>query len=192
MRPSSMQTTITAPDPDVVAGAPAGTERVRFVAAPDVEPAGVPVPSANPGAVRTPRRTPVAVSTATGEARHFAVRTVTALFEVLDRRRPAAHLTTVASPALCEHVATLLRPDLVQRTDHRGVGESTRVRRVHIQMCDSTTAEIFGSYERGRRVRAFAGRIERVPMRVRPSRHTPHSLPARAEYRWRLATFVLN
>ncbi|MGC4933643.1 Rv3235 family protein [Gordonia sp. DT30] len=193
-----MTTTITAPDSGACAAPEISAEHLRFVPAPVYEPVGEPSRSTDTAVVTLPagvprvrRKPPVTVPAATLEARRVAIRTVTALFEVLDRRRALAHLETLVSPKLYQHVETLLRPDLV-RPDGRGPGETAHVRRVHIQMRDSTTAEIFGSYERGRRVRAFAGRIERVPVRVRQASRSHQSIPVRVEYRWRLASLDLG
>ncbi|MGW5522970.1 Rv3235 family protein [Gordonia sp. NPDC003950] len=183
------------PDPD---GPPV---RLEIVPAPACEPVGVPssagdttavLASAPPPPVAPARRAPVGVPAATIEARRFAIAIITAVFEVIDRRRPAHHLEPVMSAHLVEHVDTLVRADLAH-TDPAGVGVAAHVRRVHIQMRDATTAEIFGSYERGRRVRAFAGRIERVPCRVRqaPTRNRP-TIPVRVAYRWRLVEFALT
>ena len=61
---------------------------------------------------------------------------------------------------------------------------AARVRRLHLQMSGPTVAQIFGSYTRGERIEAFAGRIEKLPVRVRGA--------ARPEYRWRLVEFTLG
>ncbi len=209
MRPISMTTTLTATAPadapvragaqvPVRAVADTPVDHLRVVAAPAYEPVGEPSRATDGPLVTAPlgtppvrRPEPVAVPAGTVEARRVAARTVTALLEVLDRRRPAAHLETAVSPQLYEHIVTLLRPDIA-RPENRAAGVSARIRRIHIQMCDPSTAEIFGSFERGRRVRAFAGRIERVPVRVRQAGRVRSSLPVRVEYRWRLATLEMS
>lgn len=204
-----MTSTITGPDgphpvrrrvAEPIAVTADSLTRLEILPAPDFEPVGAPrsaddataLVASVPAPARPRRRTPVGVPAAAMAARRFAVTTVTALFEVLDRRRPAAHLDAVLSGRLLEHIDTLVRADLAH-SDQSGAGGAAHVRRVHVQMCDATSAEIFGSYQRGPRVRAFAGRIERVPCRVRqaPARGRT-TIPVRVEYRWRIEEFALT
>ena len=198
--------------PDVATHAPASSvvvrEPIRLVPAPPYEPAAGPASSseaastvpastapastAGPASTRQSERTRRApASAASARARRAAIAMVTALFEVVDRRRPAAHLGAVVSARLLEHVELLVSADL-PRTDSDGPGECAQVRRVHIQMRGAAAAEVFGSYSRGRRVRAFAGRIELLLCRVRAADAPARSVPARLEYRWRLVAFTLT
>ncbi|NDK91266.1 hypothetical protein GYA93_17000 [Gordonia desulfuricans] len=190
--------------------------RIRIVAAPVYEPAPavtasvvVTVPptavttaasgprSSPPSRVpQTPRR-PAAIPAATVAAHRFAQATVTALFEILDHRRPLAHVGALVSASLLERVEALVGADLA-RTGGEGQTGAARVRRVHVQMCGPAAAEVFGTYSRGRRVRAFAARIERVPCRVRddaagagPAASRYRSTAFKTEYRWRLVVFEL-
>ena len=175
------------------------TTRVRVLPAPPYERPGVPAgaqaadllvadPPA-PVAVAAPRPArPVAVPEATAEARAFAVAVTKQVFEVLDRRRSSAHLAPRVAARLLDQFGVLARAN-VTRTG--GTSTAARVRRVHIQMAGPAAAEIFGTYQRGRRVRAFAGRVERVACRVRPSTGRYQYAPARTEYRWQLVAFTL-
>lgn len=87
--------------------------------------------------------------------RHAATRLLQTVLEVLDRRRPAAHLATVASPALARRVtASLLAPPRAGRPP-------ARLRTVHAQRTGSS-AEVCARLERGGRSHAVAARIELV------------------------------
>ncbi len=148
------------------------------------------MPDADPGAAdesgRVGSRT---VSAATLEARTFAISTITLLFEVLDRRRSLNQLDAHAPVHLLDHVAALAR---AQGTSRSSAAEtSAALRRMHVQMFGPGAAEIFGSYRRGERVRAFAGRIERRPRRVRTSVGSGPGLRRAVEYRWQLVAFSI-
>nr|WP_137810659.1 MULTISPECIES: Rv3235 family protein [unclassified Gordonia (in: high G+C Gram-positive bacteria)] len=185
------------------------TPRVRVRPAPPYEPAGPvvaaphglatptairPFPGSAPGA-GSARKTAVAAA----EARRFTVAMSRLLFEVVDRRRSVAHLGDVVSPAIADQVAALVRHDAFRIPESTGTGTpgtvSTPVaqmstgnvlRRVHVQVCDPSAAEVFGSYEGGGRTRAFAGRIERKPIRVRGAADPGRRSLGRVEYRWQL------
>lgn len=86
------------------------------------------------------------------------------LLEVLDGRRAVAHLEPLVASKVLETVAGLCRVG-VRRRDPAAA--ATTIRRVHVQMLGPAVAEVFGSYTRDDRTLAFAGRIERVPRRVR-------------------------
>ncbi|MFE0750258.1 Rv3235 family protein [Gordonia sp. NPDC058843] len=184
------------------------TPRVRVRPAPRYEPAG-PVVAPTPGvrhstAVRPfPGTAPGTGSArktaaAAAEARRFTVAVSRLLFEVVDRRRSVAHLGDVVSPAIADQVAALVRHDAFRVPDPTGAGASGTVptppyvptgnvlRRVHVQLCDPAAAEVFGSYEGGGRTRAFAGRIERKPIRIRGSAPAGRRSLGRVEYRWQL------
>ncbi|GAB85209.1 hypothetical protein BPODLACK_01182 [Gordonia sp. YY1] len=182
------------------------TPRVRVLPAPTYEPAGpgamgagavgsgtvsAVFPRPRPGA--GPSRKTLAAAV---EARRFTVATSRLLFEVFDRRRGIAHLGDSVSPSIADQVAALVRHDAFRVAETTGPpgGPSARgtvLQRVHVQLCDTSAAEVFGSYLSGGRVRAFAGRVERKPCRVRGSDPRPGGAGARTglgrvEYRWQL------
>ncbi|MEE3850975.1 Rv3235 family protein [Gordonia sp. LSe1-13] len=143
----------------------------------------------------TQRGTPptAAVSRASTDARRFAIRAITLVLEVVDRRRSLAQLDPVAPVPLIDHVEALVRA-CATGTAASGVGggDAAGLRRLHVQMLGPGAAEVFGSYRRGQRVRAFAGRIEQLPRRVRPAPGTPRpGLTRNVEYRWQLVAFTL-
>lgn len=132
-----------------------------------------------------PRR---ALSKATVDARRFAIRTITLVLEIVDRRRTVGQLDGFATAHLIDQVTALIRltpPGVMS-------GDTATLRRVHVQMLGPGAAEIFGSYRRGERVRAFAARIEQLPCRVRTTTATVRPVLTRAvEYRWQLVAFTL-
>ncbi|AHD20534.1 Rv3235 family protein [Rhodococcus pyridinivorans] len=94
------------------------------------------------------------------------------VLEVVDGRRPAVQSTTVLDPRL---VATITagRPPRA--------GHSTAILlRTRVRPVDADTVELFGSYGRGDRVFAFAGRM----VRKRPRPRAPH--------RWTITTLWLG
>jgi Family of unknown function (DUF6459) len=81
----------------------------------------------------------------------FADAALRRLLEVVDRRRPIAQLRPLVAPSLIDAVTALTRaPQSAAAT----------LRRVRVRMIDTDAAEVFGSYTRGPRVLAIAGRIE--------------------------------
>lgn len=194
-----MQTLTSAP--------PVGTRtpRLRVLPAPTYEPAGPGAMGAGAvgsGTVRAvfPRPRPGAGTSrktlaAAVEARRFTVATSRLLFEVIDRRRGMAHLGDSVSPSIADQVAALVRHDAFRVAETTGApggppARGTVLQRVHVQLCDTSAAEVFGSYLRGGRVRAFAGRVERKPCRVRGNDSRPgigvRSGLGQVEYRWQL------
>ncbi|WP_168704142.1 Rv3235 family protein [Gordonia paraffinivorans] len=136
--------------------------------------------------------------TAAVEAHRFAVSTMRAVFEVIDRRRGSAQLGGAAAPDVIDQVDAVVRHDAfgivgsgtAPTTQQSGC---TRIQRVHAQLCDVSAAEIFGTCLIGERIRVFAGRVERKPVRVRaPGPRTPavggRGALERAEYRWQLVS----
>jgi hypothetical protein len=95
-------------------------------------------------------------------AHRFADRAVRLVLEVVDGRRPDTQLATVLTPAL---VTTFGAARCA-----RAEADSAVVLRARLQTIDARTAELFGSYARGHRVFAMAGRIVRTPARG----HTRH------------------
>jgi Family of unknown function (DUF6459) len=82
----------------------------------------------------------------------FADAALRRLLEVIDRRRPVAQLRPLVAPALIDTVVALAR------TTHTA---TATLRRVRLRVVDEESAEVFGTYTRGQRVRAIAARIER-------------------------------
>jgi hypothetical protein len=84
----------------------------------------------------------------------FADAALRRVLEVVDRRRSVAQLRPLVSPALVDAVTALARtPQIAAAT----------LRRVRVRMVvdgNATQAEVFGTYTRGPRTMAIAGRIE--------------------------------
>jgi hypothetical protein len=81
----------------------------------------------------------------------FADAALRRVLEVVDRRRPIAQLRPFVAPALIDTVTALTRaPQTAAAT----------LRRVRVRMVDVDAAEVFGTYSRGPRLLAVAGRIE--------------------------------
>lgn len=76
-----------------------------------------------------------------------------------------------------DYVADLLAHRVVEH-------DSARLHRVHIQLRPGGCAEFFGTYVRGARVRAFAGRIEPPA-----SGGGARAASSRADRRWVVAEF---
>lgn len=95
-------------------------------------------------------------------ARRFADFAVRLVLEVVDGRRPDTQLAGVLDPALVAVVAATRRA--------RPVSGTAVVLRTRLRKADPRAAELFGSYARGPRVFAVAGRIDRAPIRTR----SPH------------------
>lgn len=96
-------------------------------------------------------------------AREFAIAAMTVVLEVIDRRRPVSALEPLVSSPVADHVISRSRARYEARAASgsvQGAGAAgLRLHRVHIQFVDNGAAEFFGSYTRGERVRAFAGRM---------------------------------
>lgn len=73
------------------------------------------------------------------------------VLEVLDRRRPLAHLKPVLAPPLLDTVGTLCRVRY---------GNAATLRRVRLRSAGPSAAEVSATYARGERVRAIAARVE--------------------------------
>ncbi|MFF0816522.1 Rv3235 family protein [Rhodococcus sp. NPDC003318] len=89
------------------------------------------------------------------EAHRFAETALRLTLEVLDRRRQPPRLRAMLAPAPFDLVVALSRRDLPGR--RLGVA---RVRRIHVCPAGAGSAELFGSYTRGDRTFAIAGRLE--------------------------------
>ena len=89
----------------------------------------------------------------------FADTALRRVLEVADRRRPIAQLRPLLAPTLIDAVVAMTR---TTPTDGAAVLRRVRLRTAATADGEATAAEVFGTYTRGRRVRAIAGRIEIV------------------------------
>ena len=90
------------------------------------------------------------------EAAVFADAALRRVLEVIDRRRPAGQLSSVLAPDLVDSVLALSQAV-------SGQGGAAVLRRIRLQAARDTSAEVFGTYSRGKRVHAIACRVERLP-----------------------------
>ncbi|CCQ17091.1 putative uncharacterized protein [Rhodococcus sp. AW25M09] len=106
---------------------------------------------------RSRRRTEPAAGrpTVPADARSTADRAMRMLIEVIDRRRSADQLSALFTASTIDLVRTIVR----NPPPGRRLGFAA-VHRVHVVYQSEVSAEIFGSYTRGPRMFAFAGRIE--------------------------------
>ncbi|TSD97337.1 hypothetical protein FOS14_15275 [Skermania sp. ID1734] len=129
---------------------------------------GLATPCHTPNPIRAVRRTPhdgrsgrqfapANLELAAG-ARQFTEMSFRLILEVLDRRRQPRLLRGVLSPGLIDMVRVLSAGVL----PGRDLGVAA-LNRVHVRMTDATTAEVFGSYQRGPRHFAVAGRVQYLP-----------------------------
>lgn len=94
----------------------------------------------------------------------FADATVRRVLEVTDRRRPVAALKSLLSPAVADAVATLVS---TPASGSPAVLRRIRIRTAALTDGEASAVEVFGTYARGPRVHALAGRIEVVDGRWR-------------------------
>ena len=94
----------------------------------------------------------------------FADAALRRVLEVSDRRRPIAALRPLLAPPLVDTVVALSR---TPSKDGCAVLRRVRIRTAELVDGEATAAEMFGTYTRGRRVHALAGRIEGVSGRWR-------------------------
>jgi hypothetical protein len=87
----------------------------------------------------------------------FADAALRCVLEVSDRRRPIAALRTLLTAPLIDAVVALGR---TPSDEGAAVLRRVRVRTAEVVDGAATAAEVFGTYTRGARVRALAGRIE--------------------------------
>ncbi|MFC9514247.1 Rv3235 family protein [Nocardiaceae bacterium NPDC056970] len=97
-----------------------------------------------------------AESSAPPELRRFTEHTLRLTLEVLDGRRPPAHLRPLLTPSVNDLVPALVR----SASASRRLGGAT-LTRIHVRVVRADAAEVFGTYNRGGRVFAVAARIER-------------------------------
>ena len=89
----------------------------------------------------------------------FADTALRRVLEVVDRRRPIAQLRPLLAPTLIDAVVAMTR---TAPSDGAAVLRRVRLRSAVTADGEATAAEVFGTYTKGRRVRAVAGRIEIV------------------------------
>lgn len=94
----------------------------------------------------------------------FADAALRRVLEVTDRRRSVAALRTLLTPRVADAVAALARTPSPGGT---AILRRVRVRTAELTDGEASAAEVFGTYTRGSRVRALAGRIEVVDGRWR-------------------------
>ncbi|MGV0642932.1 Rv3235 family protein [Mycolicibacterium sp. XJ2546] len=96
----------------------------------------------------------------------FADAALRRVLEIIDRRRPVAQLRPILAPELIDIVIAMVRssPSATRHDERR---TAATLQRVRLRMVDDAcsagsgapAAEVFGTYTRGRRVRALAARI---------------------------------
>lgn len=115
---------------------------------------------AHPDTAPVPEAPPPDLQTATA-VRSFAVAAVGRTLEVLDGRRPRSQLVGTLAPAVIAQITALVQHGVVA-----GEQDSARLHRLHVQLRSGVRAEIFGTFVRGERVRAFAGCVQHGPVRL--------------------------
>ena len=95
-------------------------------------------------------------ATDTAVVRRRAEQVLRLTFEVLDGRRPVAHLTGHLEPRALRYV----RAAVAQR---RTAQQPARMTSLHLDQPCAGVAEVAAVYRRGSRARALAARFERVP-----------------------------
>ncbi|TDZ95521.1 Rv3235 family protein [Mycobacteroides salmoniphilum] len=134
----------------------------------DYEPAPVPASlppacqSPRPARLRQSRARPAGIERQTHlreqspppQAVAFADAAMRRVLEVMDRRRPIVQLRPLLADGPLS--AVMARSSCTPTTT------AARLCKIRVRRCADDTAEIFGTFERGGRVRAFAGRIQSV------------------------------
>ncbi len=137
---------------------------------------------------------PPDLATATA-VRAFVVDVLGATLEVLDGRRPRAQLAAAVSEPVLAQLGELL----AHRTPEH---DTARLHRVHVQLRPGGSAEFFGTFVRGARVRAFAGGVElrpqrrgsrdaRVPRARGAAGRSLRAVPPAGALRWVVAEFAI-
>lgn len=97
------------------------------------------------------------------QAAIFADAALRRVLEVIDRRRPAAQLRPLLAPSLVDSVVSVGHSAAGHSPGQEGAAVLRRMRLQPAGHGDPhTAAEVFGSYSRGNRIHAIAGRVERV------------------------------
>lgn len=103
---------------------------------------------------------PAVLPPALRSAAAFADAALRRVLEVVDLRRPPAHLQPLLAPGLAESVLS------GSAAERAGAATLQRLGVQAVRPGDPATAvEVFGSYRRGRRVHALACRVERAGCR---------------------------
>lgn len=93
------------------------------------------------------------------QAAAFADLALRRVLEVIDRRRPITQLRPLLTPSLIDSVLGVRHT-----TQHR---HTAMLHRMRLQQSGfggaENAAEVFGTYSRGDRIHAIAGRVERPP-----------------------------
>ncbi|MFE3290605.1 Rv3235 family protein [Rhodococcus sp. NPDC059234] len=148
-----------------VTGAPPAEPPLDTPATPGApRPASLHAPRRSAHDGRSPRRA-APVQAVDPAALRFAETALRMTLEVLDRRRQPAQLRTLLEPAPIDLVAALARAGSPAR--RLGVAQ---LQRVHLRPSGPDVAEVFGTYARGNRTFAVAGRAERRPAAPNGSR----------------------
>jgi len=106
-----------------------------------------------PARGRRPLLHPPARDTPPEAALVFADAALRRVLEVVDRRRPVAQLRRLLAPSVLDTVVALAESSQ---------SKSATLRRIRLRMVAEDQAEVFGTYTRGPRVHALAGRIART------------------------------
>ncbi len=110
------------------------------------------------------RAAPVALPPPLRAAAAFADTALRRVLEVVDQRRPPAHLHPLLAPGLADSVL----PGRLGRPAEAAVLQRIRVQAIGPD--DPPAAvEVFGSYRRGRRTHALACRVQRTPAGAGPA-----------------------
>ncbi|WP_245545734.1 Rv3235 family protein, partial [Nocardia higoensis] len=95
---------------------------------------------------------------ASAEVAGFADRSLRAVLEVLDRRRPVEQLAGIADPLVLAAVRTLVARDLAPE---RALGSAV-LARIDVRLVAADSAELWARYNRGgRRFALAAGAVRR-------------------------------
>ncbi|TWS18049.1 hypothetical protein FK529_17065 [Tsukamurella asaccharolytica] len=124
-----------------------------------------PLPTPSEPAPPEPIPLPGPVAAVHPDAHRFVLSTLRPVFEVLDRRRPAKHLTAIATVTVVDVLRTLAETGPAGTVSgwgnvHVGTPRALVQRRRRRPREPEVGAEIFLTYTRGERVLAAAGRVE--------------------------------
>lgn len=142
---------------------------LRVRAAPAAAPA---LPAPTEPAAPPPVALPGPVAAVHPDAHRFVLSTLRPVFEVLDRRRPAGHLTAIATTTVVDVLRTLAETGPTATVSgwekvHVGTPRALVQRPRRRTRGPEVGAEIFLTYTRGERVLAAAGRVEAAAGRWR-------------------------
>lgn len=141
---------------------PLPTETPRCNGRPDLRsgrrlPHRTPTPRHHAAASHPDREALPTHATVDPDCRRFTEFVLRSILEVLDRRRHPSGLTGLLAPTPLNLVSALTRAGMPGRS----LG-AAGLRGVHIRHTTPDSAEVFGTYVRGPRTFAIAGRVERA------------------------------